>query len=86
MKTEVYEIWGCAGSQKLRSRRGVFPTLAEARKVARSLNEDAAGNLGMTYRDYRKNEFGEGWNFAARAGFGGWRADGDTFRRMRLGY
>jgi len=83
MKTEVYKITGCAGSQKLRSSLGVFPNVISARKEARKLNETAADSLGMSFREYSKGNFGEGWHFAGRAGFDGYSFCNETMRQMR---
>lgn len=68
MKSSVYVLKGCAGSQKW-VEVDTFDTMPEARRAAREANEHNADGLGLTMRDYRKrSEGGEGWHVAGKAG------------------
>lgn len=71
MKSSIYEISGCQGSQHWREIR-TFETMPEAKKAARKANVASANSCGESLRAFRKGcNFGEGWTFAAKTGLDG---------------
>jgi len=67
MKSAVYEVIGCIGSQKFRE-RSECATMREAKAEAKRLNNDRAGSQGKTLREFMKDINNESKFFAGRAG------------------
>ena len=74
MKSSIYEVTGCHGSQHWRE-IATFETMPEARKAARKANVSAANSRGESLRAFKLLcNFGEGWTVAAKSGFDGKKA------------
>jgi len=67
MKSAVYEVIGCIGSQKFRE-RSEYATMREAKAEAKRLNNDRAGSQGKSLRQFMDDINDESKFFAGRAG------------------
>jgi hypothetical protein len=67
MKSAIYEVTGCIGSQKFRERAG-YDTMREARAEAKRLNNERAGMQGKSLREFMDDLNDEGKFFAGKAG------------------
>lgn len=77
MKSSVYQVVGCAGSQHAKEVNNCLSS-AEAKKEATKRNRQNADGLGISYREYFKNEVSrmrEGTYFSGRSG-----QDGDSMQ------
>ena len=54
-KSSVYIVFGCAGSQIYREKQNCL-SYREASKMATKLNRENADHLGISYREYYRNE------------------------------
>jgi hypothetical protein len=67
MKSAIYEVIGCIGSQKFRE-RAQYNTMREARAEAKKLNNDRAGMQGKSLREFMNDVNDEGKFFAGKTG------------------
>ena len=67
MKSAVYEVIGCIGSQKF-SERAEYDTMSEAKAEAKRLNNDRAGMQGKSLRKFMNDLNDEGKFFTGKAG------------------
>lgn len=67
MKSAIYEVVGCIGSQKFRE-RDEFETMPEAKAEARRRNEERAGMQGKSLKEFMNDLNDEGKFFAGKAG------------------
>ena len=72
MKSAIYEVVGCIGSQEYREITEC-DTMKEARHMARERNDARAGMRGKSLREFMRDLNDEGKFFAAKAGLNGWR-------------
>lgn len=72
MKSAVYEIVGCIGSQKYREIKR-FDTKKEASAAAKSRNSERAGMKGKTLRQFMQELNPEGKFVADKTGYNGWK-------------
>lgn len=73
MKSAIYEITGCVGSQ-IYVQKAEFDTMKDAKLAAREVNESVADGRGETFRDYKNHSEGEeGWTVAGKVGFDGYK-------------
>ncbi|MBU6182613.1 MAG: hypothetical protein KGR46_07370 [Verrucomicrobia bacterium] len=70
MKSAVYEVTGCIGSQKFRE-RSEYDTMREAKAEAKRLNNHRAGMQGKSLREFMDDLNDEGKFFAGKAGNNG---------------
>jgi hypothetical protein len=68
MKSSVYEVIGCIGSQKYRE-ISTHDTKREAALEAKRRNEDRAGMRGKSYREFMAEFNDEAKFFAGKSGF-----------------
>lgn len=71
MKSAVYEVIGCIGSQKFRE-RAEYDTMREAKAEAKRRNNERAGNQGKSLKEFMDDLNDEGKFFAGKAGNDGW--------------
>lgn len=72
MKSSLYEIVGCVGSQKYRELER-FETKKEASAAAKARNSERAGMKGKTLRQFMMDLNPEGKFVADKCGYDGWR-------------
>lgn len=72
MKSSVYEITGCSGSQQYRE-RAYFDTMKEAKADAKWRNWERAGMQGKSLREFLGDINQEGQFVAGKSGFDKWR-------------
>lgn len=68
MKSSVYEVIGCIGSQHYRE-ISTHDTKREADREAKQRNEDRAGMRGKSYREFMAELNDEAKFFAGKSGF-----------------
>jgi hypothetical protein len=67
MKSAIYEVTGCMGSQKFKE-KAEYDTMHEAKAEAKELNNERAGMQGKSLREFMDNLNDEGKFFAGKAG------------------
>ena len=67
MKSAVYEVVGCIGSQKFRE-RAEYDTMREAKAEAKRLNEHRADMQGKSLREFMNDLNDERKFFAGKVG------------------
>jgi hypothetical protein len=67
MKSSVYEVTGCIGSQKFRE-KAEYDTMRKAKAEAKRLNNERAGMQGKSLREFMDDLNDEGKFFAGKAG------------------
>lgn len=72
MKSSIYEIVGCIGSQKYREIER-FATKKEASAAAKARNSERAGMKGQTLRQFMLDLNPEGKFVADKSGYNGWK-------------
>jgi len=70
MKSAIYEVTGCIGSQKFRE-KSEYDTMREAKVEAKRLNNERAGRQGKSLRKFMDDLNDEGKFFAGKAGNNG---------------
>lgn len=67
MKSAIYEVTGCMGSQKFRE-RAEYDTMRDAKVEAKRLNNERAGMQGKSLREFMDDLNDEGKFFTGKAG------------------
>ena len=67
MKSAIYEVTGCMGSQKFRE-RAEYDTMREAKVEAKRLNNERAGMQGKSLREFMDDLNDEAKFFTGKAG------------------
>jgi hypothetical protein len=72
MKSAIYEVVGCIGSQKFKE-RSEYNTMREAKAEAKRKNNERAGMQGKSLREFMRDLNDEGKFFAGKAGNDGFQ-------------